>query len=79
MYYKIWSEDKTHIWDYIAFNQLANGSFVKYEMKDDLTVDYIIYKSDKAIDERTFRKRGLVHTLLNKEDIKTYIDQGLKG
>lgn len=78
MYYKIWSKDPTHIWNYIAFNQFANGSFVKYTMKNEFAVDYVIYKSDNPIEERIFNKRDLSYTVLNENELNNYIDSNLK-
>lgn len=69
MYYKIWSKKPSHIWDYVAFNQLAEGNLIKYEMKGKMAVDYAIYESDKKIDDDIFYNRGFEFTILNEKDI----------
>jgi len=73
MHYKIWSKEPSHIWDYVVFNQMAEGNFIKYEMKDELEVDYIIYESHNPIEESTFENRGLYHAQLSDEELNKYI------
>jgi len=52
---------------------MAEGNFIKYEMKDELEVDYIIYESHNPIEESTFENRGLYHAQLSDEELNKYI------
>ncbi|MTI49011.1 hypothetical protein [Sporosalibacterium faouarense] len=79
MYYKIWSRNPSHIWDYIAFNQEAEGKFIKYEMKDELAVDYVLYETDQEINHSLFNQYGFVSIPIDYDDIYNSNDGSLKN